>query len=210
MSAATVTQLGTGLPGRADGDDSPSPARNGPAGSPTGTTQPQPPDPTRKLVIEGNKAWTVSGTVRQRWLADKRLARKTAPKEAMPFIASQLLTRPGPVRDHLGGATGYPVFTQLTGGGYKPGEVAAWPASRLPLALLELLKIVRSKRLAGTGVQAAHRHNQRNDPVPGVKVDGPPETLHYQVADLALGNHRLDIRGSDDDPSALGLRLPAA
>jgi hypothetical protein len=40
----------------------------------------------------------------------------------MPFIADQLLTRPGPVRDNLGHATAYPVFTELTGGAYKPGE----------------------------------------------------------------------------------------
>jgi ParB family chromosome partitioning protein len=133
------------------GDDSPSPSQNGPAGSPSGTTQPQPPDPTRRLVIEGNKAWTVSGTVRQRWLADKLLARKTAPKEAMPFIAAQLLSRPGPVRDNLGGATGYPVFTQLTGG-YKPAEVAAWPAARLPQVMLAAIVTCYEERLtAPTG-----------------------------------------------------------
>jgi ParB family transcriptional regulator, chromosome partitioning protein len=54
----------------------------------------------------------------------------------MPFIAAQLLTRPGPVRDNLGHATGSTVFHDLTSGAYKPNEVAAWPASRLPLALL--------------------------------------------------------------------------
>jgi ParB family chromosome partitioning protein len=42
------------------GDDAPGTSQNGPAGSPTGTTPPPQPDPTRRLVIEGNKAWTVS------------------------------------------------------------------------------------------------------------------------------------------------------
>jgi ParB family chromosome partitioning protein len=70
------------------GDDTPAPSQNGSGDSPTGAAQPQPPDPTRRLVIEGNKAWAVSGTVRQRWLTDKLFPRKTAPKEAMPFIAA--------------------------------------------------------------------------------------------------------------------------
>ena len=132
------------------GEDSPTHPQNDPASSPTGTTQPQPPDPTRKLVIEGNKAWTVSGTVRQRWLTDKLFPRKTAPKEAMPFIAAQLLTRPGPVYDNLGHATGYPIFTELTGGGYKPAEVTAWPAARLPLVLLAAIVTCYEEKLTAT------------------------------------------------------------
>jgi len=128
-------------------DDSSAQSQNGPGGSPAAGTQPQPPDPTRRLVIEGNKAWTVSGTVRQRWLADKLFPRKSTPKEAMPFIAVQLLTRPGPVRDNLGHATGYPIFSELTGGGYKPDEVATWPAARLPLALLAAIVTCYEEKL---------------------------------------------------------------
>jgi hypothetical protein len=113
----------------------------------TATGQPQPPDPTRRLVIEGDKAWGVSGAVRHRWLADKLFPRKTAPKEAMPFIAAQVLTRPGPLRDNLGHATSSPVFTELTSGTYKPAEVAAWPAGRLPLALLAAVAACYEEKL---------------------------------------------------------------
>jgi ParB family transcriptional regulator, chromosome partitioning protein len=129
------------------GDDSSARSQNGPGDSPAGGTQPHQPDPTRRLVIEGNKAWTVSGTVRQRWLADKLFPRKSTPKETMPFIAVQLLTRPGPVRDNLGHATGYPVFIELTGSGYKPDEVATWPAARLPLALLAAIVTCYEEKL---------------------------------------------------------------
>jgi ParB family transcriptional regulator, chromosome partitioning protein len=134
------------------GDDAPAPSRNDSGDPAAGTSQPQPPDPTRRLVIEGNKAWTVSSAVRQRWLADKLFPRKSAPKETMPFIATQLLTRPGPVRDNLGHATAYPIFTELTDGGYKPGEVPTWPAARLPLALLAAIVTCYEEKLtAPTG-----------------------------------------------------------
>ena len=42
----------------------------------------EPPDPARRLVIEGNKAWKAAAEVRKRWLADVLFARRTAPREA--------------------------------------------------------------------------------------------------------------------------------
>ena len=36
----------------------------------------EPPDPTRRLVIEGNKAWQAAAEVRKRWLADVLFARR--------------------------------------------------------------------------------------------------------------------------------------
>jgi ParB family chromosome partitioning protein len=65
----------------------------------------------------------------------------------MPFIAAQLLSHPGPVRDNLGHATSYPVFTELTGGIYKPAEVATWPPARLPLALLAAIVTCYEEKL---------------------------------------------------------------
>lgn len=41
----------------------------------------------RRRVIEGNKAWRAATTVRQRWLRDVLLARKTLPDGAALFIA---------------------------------------------------------------------------------------------------------------------------
>jgi ParB family transcriptional regulator, chromosome partitioning protein len=53
-----------------------------------------PPDPDRKLVIEGNKAWKATSEVRKRWLVSELFVRRTAPREAAPFVARQLLTMP--------------------------------------------------------------------------------------------------------------------
>jgi ParB family chromosome partitioning protein len=208
------------------GDDSPSPAHNGPAGSPTGTTQPQPPDPTRKLVIEGNKAWTVSGTVRQRWLTDKLLARKTAPKEAMPFIAAQLLTRSGPVRDNLGSATGYPVFHELTGGAYKPGEVTAWPAARLPLVLLAAIVTCYEEKLTAPTGKMTWRTDRPTDyssctrdeagayfrflastghelaPIEQAVADGVPYTGEQQEGESGIAVDPAEDGGTSPDGSA--------
>ncbi len=36
----------------------------------------EPPDPARRLVIEGNKAWQAAAEVRKRWLADELFARR--------------------------------------------------------------------------------------------------------------------------------------
>ena len=97
-----------------------------------------PPDPGRRLVIEGNKAWKAAGEVRKRWLGSVLFARRTAPRQAVPFIAWQLLTMPDPVRSGLAGASGRELFSQITG-----RAAADWldacdttPAARLPLLML--------------------------------------------------------------------------
>jgi ParB-like chromosome segregation protein Spo0J len=97
-----------------------------------------PPDPGRKLVIEGNKAWKAASEVRKRWLSGTLFARRTAPREAAPFIAGQLLTMPDPLRSGLPGAAGSLLFSEITG-----RTAAKWletcdtiPAARLPLLML--------------------------------------------------------------------------
>ena len=54
--------------------------------------------PSRRLVIEGNRAWKAAAEVRKRWLAASLFARRTAPREAAQFVARQLLTMPDPLR----------------------------------------------------------------------------------------------------------------
>ena len=107
------------------------------------------PDPQRKLVIEGNRAWTAAGNVRKRWLADSLLARRTAPKEAMPFITSQLLTMPAPLRDAITHAGRSSHFGQITGGTIKRDETVTWPAGRLPVAILALIAAAYEDRMDG-------------------------------------------------------------
>jgi ParB family chromosome partitioning protein len=97
----------------------------------------EPPDPGRRLVIEGNKAWKAASEVRKRWLGNV-FARRSAPREAAPFVARQLLTMPDPVRSGLAGAPGRELLSQITG-----RTAAGWleacdttPATQLPLLML--------------------------------------------------------------------------
>jgi len=117
------------------------------AGTGPGTTPA--PDPQRKLVIEGNRAWTAAANVRKRWLADSLLARRTAPKEAMPFITSQLLTMPAPLRDAITHTARSSHFSEITGGTIKRAETGTWPAGRLPVAILALIAAAYEERMDG-------------------------------------------------------------
>lgn len=94
-------------------------------------------DPSRKLVLEGNKAWAAAAQVRQRWLRGL-LARRTAPPQAARFIARQLLVMPEPLRACLVSAANTTRFTELTG--QQPGQVleacGTATAGRLPLLML--------------------------------------------------------------------------
>lgn len=95
---AWLDRAGTAAPGT-----QPDPAADGPA------------DPARKLVIEGNKAWKAAIEVRKRWLTTEPFARRTAPREAVPFITRQLLSMPDPVRSGLAAAPGSLLFSEITG-----------------------------------------------------------------------------------------------
>ena len=96
-----------------------------------------PPDPCRRLVIEGNKAWRAACEVRKRWLA-QLFARRTAPREAARFTAGELLRMPDPLRMGLAAAPTRELFSDITG-----QRAASWleicdttTAGRLPLLLL--------------------------------------------------------------------------
>jgi ParB family chromosome partitioning protein len=113
------------------------PAPAGTAG-PVGPGEPDRPDGARRLVIEGNKAWKAAGEVRRRWLAAQLFARRTAPREAAPFVARQLLTMPDPLRQGLSPAHSRLLLSELT-----RQSAARWleacdttPAARLPLLML--------------------------------------------------------------------------
>jgi len=114
----------------AAGGDAPEPgASPGPAD--------EPPDPTRRLVIEGNKAWQAAAEVRKRWLADVLFARRAAPREVAQFVARQLLVMPEPLRTGLSIAPGRMSFSEVT-----RQDVVKWleicdttAAARLPLLM---------------------------------------------------------------------------
>ncbi len=76
--------------------------------------------------------------MRKRWLASVLFARRTAPREAVPFAARQLLTMPDPLRTGLAGAASRLLFSEITG-----RTAAGWletcdttPAARVPLLML--------------------------------------------------------------------------
>jgi ParB family chromosome partitioning protein len=144
------------------------------AGTGPGTTPA--PDPQRKLVIEGNRAWTAAGNVRKRWLADSLLARRTAPKEAMPFITAQLLAMPAPLRDAITHAARSSHFAEITGGTIKRDEASTWPAGRLPVAILALIAAAYEERMDGD----AGRETWRTDrPYPRCPRDDAGTYLRF-------------------------------
>jgi ParB family chromosome partitioning protein len=116
-----------------------SPAGGAPApdGEPDlGAAPAEAPDPSRRLVIEGNKAWAAATEVRRRWLATL-FARRTAPRELTQFVASQLVTMPEPVHSGLARAHHQTLFSQVTGHSDTDwltlSETA--PTGRLPLVM---------------------------------------------------------------------------
>ena len=127
----------------------------------TGTGTAADPGPERRLVIEGNRAWVAARNVRKRWLADALLTRRTAPKQAMPFITAQLLTMPQALRDALTRAPKSQLFTDLAGQGIKADAIGAWAPARLPLALLAVIATAYEDRMDGDAGRATWRTDQR-------------------------------------------------
>jgi ParB family chromosome partitioning protein len=96
------------------------------------------PEPSRRLVIEGNKAWKAAGEVRHRWLAAQLFTRRSAPAGAARFVARQLLTMPEPLRAGLANAASMVSFPEIT-----RQSAVSWleitdttAAARLPLLML--------------------------------------------------------------------------
>jgi ParB family transcriptional regulator, chromosome partitioning protein len=110
-----------------------------PAGVP-GSSEPgaAQPDPARRLVIEGNRAWKAAAEVRRRWLAGSLLTRRTAPREAVQFAARQLLTMPEPLHSGLPDAPRREAFRQFTGHTSEAllDSCTTGTAGRLPLLIL--------------------------------------------------------------------------
>lgn len=110
------------------------------ADSPDGGGMPEPgePDPSRRLVIQGNREWKAAGEVRKRWLAAHLFARRTAPREVAQFVARQLLAMPDPLRTGLAIAHSMVSFGEVTGRTDRDwAELCdSAPAGRLPLVML--------------------------------------------------------------------------
>jgi hypothetical protein len=97
--------------------------------------------------VNGNRAWIAAAAVRRRWL-DTLFARRTAPKETTLFIASQLVSMPGPLRNAMTRAPHLPLFGELTG---HPShdQLAAWPSPRLAMIPLAVLVTAYEDQMGG-------------------------------------------------------------
>jgi ParB family chromosome partitioning protein len=101
------------------------------------TSKPVDPE-ARKIVIAGNKAWKAAAVVRLEWLAQRLLARATAPGHTLAFVTRMLMTMPEPLGDRLREATRSPLYATLAG----TLSVDAIPTARPgKLQLLALLPI---------------------------------------------------------------------
>ncbi|HUZ52510.1 MAG TPA: ParB/RepB/Spo0J family partition protein [Streptosporangiaceae bacterium] len=144
----------------------PRPEQNGACVDPSaplpGSDDDPAPDPDRKLVIEGNRAWAAAAEVRKRWL-QQLLARRTAPAEVARFIAGQLLTMPEPLRLGLGTAHMKPLFAEITGcdAGRALDSSGTCQPSRLPLLMLAPVVAAYEGEIYGT--DASRRATWRED-----------------------------------------------
>jgi ParB family transcriptional regulator, chromosome partitioning protein len=126
------------------------------------------PDPARRLVIEGNKAWQAAAEVRKRWLADTLFARRAAPREVAQFVARQLLAMPEPVRTGLSMAPGRMSFTEIT-----RQDAAKWleicgttAGARLPLLMLGPIAVTYEYAMTQNEGRNTWRTDGRYSPCP--------------------------------------------
>ena len=142
------------------GGVTPSPLSDDPPGDPA-------PDPGRRLVVEGNKAWAAAGEVRRRWLP-QLFARRAAPRQVARFVAGQLLVMPEPLRLGLAAAPAGPLFTDVTG--LHVDQAAdgceTCPAVRLPLLMLAPVAAAYEGAMSGTEASRSTWRADRYSPCP--------------------------------------------
>jgi ParB family chromosome partitioning protein len=175
----------------------PSPLPDDPAGD-------APPDPGRRLVIEGNKAWAAAAEVRHRWLP-QLFARRAAPREVARFIAGQLLTMPEPLRIGLAAAPAGPLFTDVTG---LHADQAAegcdtCPAVRLPLLMLAPIAAAYEAAMSGTEAARSTWRADRYSPCPR------PDAGRYLAFLASIGYHLSVIEQAVADGSPYAGDTPA-
>ena len=219
-SSLSPTPAPPGADGAAGGD-TPEPGTSpGPAD--------EPPDPTRRLVIEGNKAWQAAAEVRKRWLADVLFARRAAPREVAQFIARQLLAMPEPLRTGLSMAPGRMSFTEVT-----RQDPAKWleicdttAAARLPLLMLTPIAVTYEYAMTQGEGRNTWRTDNRYSPCPRTQAgqyltflasightltpieqavaDGVPWTGDTPTGTLTSGGDPVSDGGAEPDSSGSG------
>jgi ParB family transcriptional regulator, chromosome partitioning protein len=142
-----------------------------------------PPDPGRRLVIEGNKAWTAA-EVRRRWLP-QLFARRATPREVARFVAVQLLTMPELLRLGLAAAPNSPLFTDVTGlhADQTADGCDTCPTPRLPLLMLAPIGAAYEAAMSGTEAARSTWRADRYSPCPR------PDAGRYLAFLASIGYH---------------------
>jgi ParB family transcriptional regulator, chromosome partitioning protein len=121
----------------------------------------------RAIVIEGNKAWTAAGTVRQRWLAEY-LTRKTPPRDDTPviarFVTTRLLSMPEPLCRALGGIRHGQIFRAI--GAPTADAAEAAPQPKLWLLALAPIAAAYEDQITGSGPERDTWRTDRYSPCP--------------------------------------------
>lgn len=133
----------------------------------------------RRLVIEGNRAWKASAAVRQEWVAGL-LARATAPKPVLAWVARQLMEMPTPLRDKLTGARHTALWAKLAGT-IDAASTAAVRPGRLPLLALAPIAVAYEHQMT---VPDSARYIWRDDRAGGVSR---PDARAYLSLLVELG-----------------------
>jgi ParB family chromosome partitioning protein len=111
-------------------------------------------DPSRRLVIAGNKDWQAAADVRHRWLSTGLFARRALSREAQQFLALQLLAMPEPLRSGLAAACRRPLLATITGrdSEHWASERDTAPAGRLTvIALASIITAYEHAMTEGEG-----------------------------------------------------------
>ena len=119
------------------------------------------PDPGRRLVISGNKAWQAAGEVRHRWLAGSLFPRRSVPREAQAFLTRQLLAMPDPLRTGLASASSKALFRTLTGRDASQAEADCDTGTVGRLTVIALGPLITAYEYAMT--EAEGRNTWRTD-----------------------------------------------
>ncbi|MFC0862452.1 ParB/RepB/Spo0J family partition protein [Sphaerimonospora cavernae] len=174
----------------------------------TGTAEPGTADDLeRRLVIEGNRAWKASAVVRQEWVT-ALLARTTAPKPVLAWVARQLVEMPDPLCDKLAAARHSPLWATLTGNFRVESAVTVRPG-RLPLLALAPIVVAYEHQMTVPDTARYTWRQDRSGPVSRAHARGylsllaqlgyPPTPIEQAIID------GVPYRG--DAPTGEGLEL---
>jgi ParB family chromosome partitioning protein len=165
------------------------PGSSGSAGDGSQPAEPAgPPDPGRRLVIAGNRAWQAAAVIRHRWIAASLFTRRSVPREVHVFTARQLLTIPDPLRQGLATAQHKDMFATLTGRGAGTWDQDCDTATAGRLALAVLAPVVTAYEHAMT--EGEGRNTWRTDrysPCPRNAAGGYLAflaSIGYQMSDI--------------------------